>query len=56
LIEVDAKNKKYCRFSVQDCGIVMEDKNKNISIKWDNPYYPIERFVFDVQGNKYIQK
>lgn len=50
------KNNKYCRFTNQDCGTVIKKPKGVIEIEWDNPYYPIEKFVFDKKTNKYIQK
>lgn len=53
---INKEKNEYCRFSNQDCGILIKKGNGRIEIKWNNPYYDVEKFEFDKKENKYIQK
>ena len=56
LIEKDKDTNHFCRFSRGDCGKLIHNTPQKIQIKWDNPAYEIETFIFDKKKEIYIQQ
>ena len=55
LLQKDTNNNHFCRFETEECATITKKENTLI-LKWDNPYYKNETFVFDKQKNIYIKK
>jgi len=53
LIQKSDKN-IFCRSQIADCGKALVQTNEMLKIKWDQPAYPVETFVYDKKQGIYI--